>query len=390
MKLYIQHAQSPATNRPGIGARALARRPGPQARRALLLGLALGFAGMACAPQHPAILSCQDQGAAHAICGLQNPEDLALLPGGGEVVISQFGAMDGSRAGNLALFDPSTEAIRIAFAGGESPGGSAEAGFWGAASCSGPPQAEFSPHGIDLEAFDDEGLRLLVVNHGDREAVEFFSVERGRSGTEITWRGCAPAPPDAFLNDVVNLPGGGFLVTQMMPRSEPLWGLVKSSLGFDTGFVYEWRPGGDYSVVPGTSAPFPNGIERSPDGQRLYLNVYSPGEVREIDLATGTPLAMAKVPSPDNITWGSDGRLLVASHRGGLSDQLACMDLEEGACGMEFAVVAIDPKTMETETLILRAGPPMGAGTVALDLGNGELLIGSFAADRMLRLPVPR
>ena len=57
---------------------------------------------------------------------------------------------------------------------------------------------------------------------------------------------------------------------------------------------------------------------------------------------------------------------------------------------MEFAVVAVDPKSMETETLLLRAGPPMGAGTVALDLGDGELLIGSFAADRMLRIPAVR
>ena len=189
---------------------------------------------------------------------------------------------------------------------------------------------------------------------------------------------------------MVNLPGGGFLVTQMMPRSEPVWGVLKTSLGFDTGFVYQWQPGGGYSVVPGTSAPFPNGIERSPGGERLYLNAYSAGEVREIDLASGTSLAVAQVPSPDNITWAGDGRLLVASHRGGLADQVACMGLEEGTCGMEFAIVALDPKTMETETLVLRAGPPMGAGTVALELESGELLIGSFASDRMLRLPAPR
>jgi hypothetical protein len=340
--------------------------------------------------QHPAIISCRDQDGVHAICGLQNPEDLALLPAGAEVVVSQFGAMDGTRPGNLALFDVKTEAVRIAFEGGRASDRSGEEGLWGDPSCSGPPPAGFSPHGIDLEEFPGRGLRLLVVNHGGREAVEFFALEAKPSGTEITWRGCAPAPPSAFLNDVVNLPDGGFLVTQMMPRDQAIWGLVKSSLGFDTGFVYEWQPDHGYSIVPGTSAPFPNGIELSPDARRLYLNVYSPGEVRQIDRATGELLGTAQVPSPDNVTWGSDGRLLVASHRGGLSDQLACMNLERGACGMEFAVVAVDPKSMETETLLLRAGPPMGAGTVALDLGDGELLIGSFAADRMLRIPAVR
>jgi hypothetical protein len=66
------------------------------------------------------------------------------------------------------------------------------------------------------------------------------------------------------------------------------------------------------------------------------------------------------------------------------------MTLDHGACGMQFSVVAVDSVSMETETIFSQAGPPMGAGTVALDLGDGELLIGSFAADRMIRLRVPR
>ncbi|MCS5637764.1 MAG: hypothetical protein NZ990_14685 [Myxococcota bacterium] len=390
MKSRAERKRADAAKRVSTANKDFSRRPGPETRAALLCLAIAWLAGLGCAAQHPAITSCQDQDEAHAICGLQNPEDLALVPGGGEVVISQFGAMDGTRPGSLALFDVKTEAVRIAFEGGGAPGGRGEGSLWGDPGCPGPPEAGFSPHGIDLEAFPGRGLRLLVVNHGGREAVEFFAVERTPSGTEISWRGCAPAPPDAFLNDVVNLPDGGFLVTQMMSRGEPLWGLVKSSMGFDTGFVYEWQPGHGYAVVPGTSAPFPNGIELSPDARRLYLNVYSPGEVRQIDRTTGESLGTADVPSPDNVTWGSDGRLLVASHRGGLSDQLACMDLEQGACGMEFAVVAVEPETMETETLLLRAGPPMGAGTVALDLGDGELLIGSFASDRMLRIPAAR
>jgi sugar lactone lactonase YvrE len=293
--------------------------------------------------------------------------------------------MDGTRPGSLALFDAQTEAVEVAFAGsGASSGGGAD-GVWGDAACPGPPEASFSPHGIDLAALGDQGLRLLVVNHGSREAVEFFEVREESGATVLRWRGCAPAPANAFLNDVVNSPNGGFLVTHMMPRDAGNWGILKATLGFDTGHVYAWLPGSGYEIVAGTEAPFPNGIELSADGQHLYLNSYSQGEVRKIDRATGELLGTADVPSPDNVTWGSDGRLLVASHQGGLSDQLACMDLERGACGMEFAVVAVDPDDMETETILRTAGPPMGAGTVALDLGDGELLIGSFAADRMLR-----
>ena len=61
------------------------------------------------------------------------------------------------------------------------------------------------------------------------------------------------------------------------------------------------------------------------------------------------------------------------------------MTLVEGACPIEFQIVAIDPVTMETEILYRNEGAPMGAGTVGLVIGD-ELFIGSFAGDRILRV----
>ncbi|HIG00551.1 MAG TPA: hypothetical protein EYQ66_04475 [Myxococcales bacterium] len=353
----------------------------------LMVGLFIGLAG--CAPSYPSVTDCQDKAGIHVICGLQNPEDMALLPGEEQVILSQFGSMDGTRAGNLALFDIETETVQVVFRGGSGGAIGGAPGAWGDPSCPGPPNASFSPHGIDLAELSGQGLRLLVVNHGGRESVEFFEVNLSEGGAVLTWRGCAIAPEQGYLNDVVSLPGGGFLVTHMMPRDGPLWGIVKSQLGFDTGHVYEWEPGRGFRIAPGTTAPFPNGIEVSADGRSLYLNIYSAGEVRQIDRQTGEILGSVRVPSPDNATWARDGRLLVASHAGGLSDQIACMGLEKGACGMEFSIVAVDPISLKAETLFRHAGAPMGAGTVALDLGDGELLIGSFAADRMLRVRLP-
>jgi sugar lactone lactonase YvrE len=351
---------------------------------------ALAFLLAGCAPTYPNIQACEDSGDIHTICGLQNPEDLALVPGGKQVVISQFGSMDGSRPGNLAFFDVENEAVQIAFEGGaedfvEDPGTR-----WGDPNCPGAPSDRFSPHGLDLASVPGFGDRLLVVNHGGREAVEFFELIRKPNGFGLVWRGCAVAPEEAFLNDVVNLSDGGFLVTQMMPRENAPWNLMKAAFGFDTGWVYEWERAQGFSIAQGTEAPFPNGIELSEDEGSIFLNVYSPGEVRKINRSTGQVMATVSVPAPDNVTWGKDGRLLVASHHGGLMDQLACMDLESGACGMGFSVVSIDPETLETAELFTQAGAPMGAGTVVLDLGGGEYLIGSFAADRMLRIRLAR
>lgn len=357
-------------------------------------GLAILCAGVTalcaigCGPEHPIVMDCSDSRGIHAICGVQNPEDLALLGDGHTLIVSQFGLMDGSRPGSLALLDLATEKVDVAFTGQVDVAAAPLArtdSLWGESACPGPPGPAFSPHGIDLAPLPDGRLRLLVVNHGGREAVEFFEIQQHQGGTQVTWRGCAIPSPGTYMNDVVSLPDGGFLVTHMMDRDSETFEMIRASLGFDTGRVYEWQPVSGFSAVPGTNAPFPNGIEVSTDGREIYLNVYSGNEVRRIDRATGKLLARTPMPSPDNLSWSRDGRLLVASHRGGIRDQVACYGLREGACPMPFAIVALDPVTLEGKIVFENTGAPMGAGTVAIHVDD-DLVIGSFASDRVIRV----
>jgi hypothetical protein len=128
----------------------------------------------------------------------------------------------------------------------------------------------------------------------------------------------------------------------------------------------------------------PNGIEVSADGAEIYLNLYSAGEVRRIARDSGRILATGRVRNPDNSSWASDGRLLVASHTGGIAEQMACMRLREGACGMAFEIVALDPHSLEGEAIFANAGSPMGGGTIAIEV-DGDLLMGSFAGNRLIR-----
>jgi hypothetical protein len=332
------------------------------------------------------IVECQDAAGLHVVCDLQNPEDLALLSDGRTLIMSQFGSMSHDRPGSIALLDLETEAVRVVHPVDGDEGALQPTPGWGDPECPGPAGAAFNPHGIDLAHRPDGRLQLLVVNHGGRESIEIFEVDESASPAEVHWRGCVVAGYELYINDVVHVPEGGFLVTHMMDRESSNWDLLRASIGLDTGRVYSWRPVRGFEPVPGTDAPFPNGIELSPDGRTIYLNVYLPGEVRRIDRASGELLAGTKVPSPDNSSWGRDGRLLVASHRGGFSDMRLCIDVYSGACPMPFAILALDPETLEAETLFEHEGPPMGGGTVAIDTGS-ELLIGSFAADRLLRVP---
>jgi hypothetical protein len=287
--------------------------------------------------------------------------------------------MDGSVPGNLALFERNNETLEVVFPS-QGRSSSNQPG-WGDADCQAPGD-DFAPHGIDLARLDDGQLRLLVVNHGGRESVEMFEVVTATPQPELIWRGCVMGPEDAYFNDLVNLSNGGFLVTHMMPKSAQLTEQFKAILGFDTGYVMQWAPEEGFSVVPGTDGPFPNGIELSADEPVMYLNVYMAGEVRKIRLADGELLAMAEVANPDNITWGSENRLLVASHTDGLTELLACQDLEQGACGFAFEIVALDPDTMERSTVLGHRGAPMGAATVALQIGS-RIYMGSFAGDRV-------
>jgi hypothetical protein len=342
----------------------------------------LAFALVACGSIEP-ITSCDPVGSATPICGFQNPEDLALLPDERHVLVSEYGDA-GQRPGRISLLDLVSGEHPTLFAGGEPTG----PGPWGAPDCAGPPSAAFSPHGIHLSKRADGSLQLLVVQHGGRESVEMFEVTSDGASWQLVWRGCAVAPKGA-LNDVVALPEGGFLVTRFGPSSSVafLFAAAKATLfGGETGWVYAWSRERGFSEVPGTRAAGPNGIELSADGEKIFLNATLASRVLRIDRRTGVVEAHADVTQPDNLTWASDGRLRVASLRGELRQMLSCNGLERGSCPMPFAIVALDPNTMVTET-VYQGGPgtPSGAGTVGLEV-DGALLIGTFAGDRIVRV----
>lgn len=362
------------------------RQPDPQRewwrrrRPALLAGLAL-LAG--CGSQVTPVTGCEAGSGLEPVCGFSNPEDIAHHHPTGELLISEFGAMDGSAPGRLVAYRPGAEAPRALFPAADAV--VEPAAGWGDPACPGPPDT-LSPHGIDLEQREDGSWQLLVVNHGDRESVEFFQVTAANGGARLHWRGCTPVPRPEFLNDVVGDGAGGFWATHMYPRDAEFASVLKAMLGTDVGHVVRWRPGSGFSVVPGSAGRMPNGIERSADGRELYVNLYLGSEVIRLDRSSGQVLARAEVPSPDNSTWAEDGRLLVASHDDDLLEFGACGDLEAGACGFRFRILALDPETLETEVLLEHRGAPMGGVTVAREV-NGHLWLGTFAGDRIARYP---
>jgi hypothetical protein len=346
---------------------------------ALAGALLLGVGG--CTSAVTPVVGCTAGDGIEPICEFQNPEDIVATPSGAWLLVSQMGGMDGRLAGSVAAFEPENGRVEVLFPVGEFD----DVRDWGDPACPPPSIIDFSPHGIDLDTRANGQLQLLAINHGGRESVEFFEVEQSDAGLALHWRGCVIGPDDAFFNDVVTRRDGGFWVTQMLAKHGQLWALFTAAVfGANTGKVYRWTSGDGFVVEPGSEFPFPNGIEKGPDDAMLYVTSFMGDEVVRLDLSRGEVTARTTVRRPDNLTWGIDGKLLVASHTDSFFETIKCRDLPQGSCGSAFEVVTIDPQTMAQFVMLAHRGAPIGGVSVATQVGE-NLYLGSVASDRIAR-----
>lgn len=354
--------------------------------------------GLACRGDAPVLADCAPRSGLTPICRFQAPEDLAVV--GGWIVVSQMPNAKGP--GSLVAFHPETRSIRKLYpspraarnarAGGPPQGvdatdvetaaaltAAAAAPDGGCSAGAPPPFEDFAPHGIDVE-----GTRLLVVNHGRREAIEEFSLSGAGGAPALDWKSCTPLPADASANDVVVLAGGGFAATKMVER--PQWlGILKLVLGLKTGALLRHAPGGaGWETVPNSAGQAPNGVEVDAAG-RFFIAEWTGRRIVRLEPDGSGRETVELDFSPDNLAWASDGRLLVAGQRASVFDVPACAALEEGTCALPSVVVAVDPATLEVFPLIDQDPPTaLGAASIAIEQG-GSLWIGAFVGDRIVR-----
>jgi sugar lactone lactonase YvrE len=260
----------------------------------------------------------------------------------------------------------------------------------GTADCLEPPnRAHFAPHGLDLGRVDD-AIRLLVVNHGGREAIEEFDLRMAPGGPALTWVGCVPLPAAAMGNDVLIGPDGSLVVSNFLPRRPGLGTLLRMVFGRPTGDVLEWSPTTGWRAIAGTRDRQPNGLAASADGEHLFVTMWGSKKLVRMRRDGSDRREVALPHHPDNLSWTDDGQLLVTGQKGSPYQLIACDGLEAGVCGIPFSIVRLDPDSLATE-VVLDHDPALvaGSGSVAVPLGD-DLWIGSFSSDRIVRYrPAP-
>lgn len=324
---------------------------------------------------------CAPDGDVKFICGPVSPEDLVMIPQSEWVVVSgMYGG--GVHVVNARDFQ-STRVLPVA-----APKERFDRKTYGA--CPGPmdpaEKEKFDAHGLAVREGRNRVHTLYLVHHGFRESVEVFEVDARTVPPTFTWIGCAIAPRNTMLNAVSPLPRGGFVATNFSRRDVERDALLK---GTNTGEVWEWNAVGGWTIVPGSDACGPNGIEASKDGRWLYVNLWPGSQV--VRLSRGPAPAKKDVIDlpfhPDNIRWQADGTLLAAGHGGGSTARvLECMG--KVCAGVTSDVARIHPETLKVDPIIrYPATEVFKSATAALQVG-GEIWLGSITGNRIARYPL--
>ena len=353
--------------------------------------------GAGCSLEVPVLTACEAADGVQPVCGFQNPEDLAALPGGNWLAVSQMPGLGSAHgvSGKLTAWRPLADRRHPLFPSegtGENTAAESERG-WGDPSCDQPPDVSlFAPHGIDTVTLKSGQNLLAVVNHGGREAVELFEFDWAADGPRVQWRGCVVLPPEIWPNDVALLQNGELIVSNMISGISgvgAIVGGVQMLLGFDTGYVLAWKPETGWEEIEGTRGSAPNGVAITPDGKELYFAEWGRERLVRVllDAEDSSRRRTVDLPHhPDNLSWTRDGQLLAAGQVGDLSQLLACGQVEDGTCAVAFSVVRIDPSTMRTEVILDHPGTATGGVSSALVVGD-ELFVGTFNGDRVGRAP---
>lgn len=326
---------------------------------------------------------CEPSGGLEFVCGIENAEDLVLVPDTPWIIASRMVAGAG-----ITLIDSRNGAHSPLYPD-ESPRSRHDSLF---ADCATPPTpTTLVTHGLNLRPGSNGHSTLYAVSHGAREAIEVFDVDATGTQPVLTWQGCVPMPEGLAANSVASFADGALVATVLMMPGKTFADVFARQ---PTGAVFEWLPGTrGFVPIVGSELSGNNGIEVSADGREIFVVSSGAHTITAFSHANPTTRLRTTPPLPflpDNVHRGPDGSLLTAGMK---DDEPACggppgpqTDFEQfSTCPRGFIAMAIDPVTMR-ETLVAEgaANPAFSNATMVLPVGE-QFWIGTFAGDRVGR-----
>lgn len=246
--------------------------------------------------------------------------------------------------------------------------------------------ADLQPHGIGLYKGHD-GDRLFVVSHPvtGGHTVEIFDIA---VNGDLVHAETVSDPLMHSPNDVVPVGPRQFYVTNDSPPYEGLKAeLEKNLLVPNTDALY-FDGGKMVRVVDNLNSA--NGINISADGAAVYISEVVGKRIsvfdRNRDTGELTLSKQLKVNTlPDNIELGPNGMLYTGGHTK-IFDYLAhAKDPDKIAVSH---VVRIDPKTGQTEDILINLDGTFNAATVGA-VTEDRLFVGSVFETDILSCPLP-
>ena len=334
------------------------------------------------------IEGCQSDDTLTVYCDFQNPEDLAVLPDGRHILVSEFGAIiplsPVNVRGNLSLLDTTDgtkKNIEIEMSDN----------VWGDPECE-RENMILSPHGIDINQRLDGSYQLAIVNHMPTETIELFELIEINDAWSLRWKGCVDAPVHGYFNDVALMSNGSFYVSQMYDKNISLLMLaVLDTTKEDTGYVYHWTRQNGFERLINTDGAFPNGVELSNDESNLFINYAFGNKISKYNLSSKTIEASFNMNGiPDNITIDGDHLWVGTQDYSGLDSLIYCgvfakdtfEDPMINQCPLPFAAYHLKQSDLSLVNSYKYSNTVMGTVTVALSM-NGQLYFGTYHGDRI-------
>jgi hypothetical protein len=331
--------------------------------------------------------SCAPVGGLSFVCGLNGPEDIALIPGTRWLVASGL-----AKGGGIRLVDTEAKVATLFYTGAPAQLHPNQTLY---PDCVAPPDVQqFSAHGISLQPGRTPGLyTLYVVSHGDLEGIQVFAIDARGDAPVLTWLGCVPTG-NLIGNSVTAYADGTILINVELRPGTTMADVYHRRV---TGGVYRWTPATHaLQLLPGTELSGNNGIEASEDGTEFY--VATSGTQTVVVYArdrTAKPLRQVATPgfNPDNLRW-TEHRLIAA---GMMFDEPACGGtresiLEHGGdlqCHRGYVAAQLDPETLHWKILAYGEPNPAFGGIATAVVVGKTLWLSSYQADRVAFRPLP-